>query len=277
MKLETKIGFVGAGSMAQAIAEGLVASGTVEASSIAASATSDRFRSWWEERGIKFGTDNNDVIEKSDVVFIAVKPHLYIGMFDRLSDERRRYGDKLWISILAGVVLSDLDFAVNKVTKEPALRIVRSMPNTPVKVRKGSVAVTLSEGCSSQDRNVVSTLFSAVGRCVEVPERLQNSFAAMAGSGPAYIYQVIEALADGGVMMGLPRDLAQEHAAAMVEGAAGMVLSQGKHPGHLKDEVCSPGGSTIRGVEQLEKGGVRAAVMAAVKAAAERNEELGKK
>jgi len=277
MKLETKIGFVGAGSMAQAIAEGLIASGTVDASNIAASATSGRFQKWWEERGIKFGTDNNEVIENSDVVFIAVKPHLYTGMFDRLADERRKYGDKLWISILAGVVLSDLDFAVNKVTKEPALRIVRSMPNTPVKVRKGSVAVTLSDGCSSNDREVVFTLFSGVGRCVEVPERLQNSFAAMAGSGPAYIYQIIEALADGGVMMGLPRDLAQEHAAAMVEGAAGMVLSQGKHPGHLKDEVCSPGGSTIRGVEQLEKGGVRAAVMAAVKAAAERNEELGKK
>ena len=115
----------------------------------------------------------------------------------------------------------------------------------------------------------------------------------MAGSGPAYIYQVrhagtwppavtchvqvIEALADGGVMMGLPRDLAQEHAAAMVEGAAGMVLSQAKHPGQLKDEVCSPGGSTIRGVDMMERGGVRAALMAAVRAAAERNEELGKK
>merc|ERR1712029_1045700 len=253
MGLENKIGFVGAGSMAQAIAEGLIASGTVDASNIAASATSGRFQKWWEERSIKFWTDNNEVIENSDVVFISVKPHLYIVMFDRLSDERRRYGDKLWISILAGVVLSDLDFAVNKVTKEPALRIVRSMPNTPVKVRKGRVAVTLSEGCSSQDRNVVSTLFSAVGRCVEVPERLQNSFAGMAGSGPAYIYQIIEALADGGVMMGLPRDLAQEHAAAMVEGAAGMVLSQGKHPGHLKDEVCSPapsGGSRCWRVEE---------------------------
>merc|ERR1719225_1790038 len=198
-------------------------------------------------------------------------------MFDKLSDERRRYPDKLWVSIMAGVTLSDLNLAINKVTAQPALRIVRSIPNTPVKVRKGSVAVTLSEGCSGPDREVVFSIFSSVGRTVEIPERLQNSFAAMAGSGPAYIYQVIEALADGGVLMGLPRDLAMEHAAAMVEGAAGMVLTGGKHPAALKDDVCSPGGSTIRGVQRLEQGGVRAAFMGAVQAAAERNEELGKK
>jgi len=277
MKLETKIGFVGAGAMAQAIAGGLLASGSIEAGNILASATSGRFKAWWEERGVTFMVDNNAVIEASDVVFVAVKPHLYSGMFDKLNDERRRYSDKLWVSIMAGVTLSDLNLAINKVTAQPALRIVRTIPNTPVKVRKGSVAVTFSEGCSGPDREVVFSIFSSVGRTVEIPERLQNSFAAMAGSGPAYIYQVIEALADGGVMMGLPRDLAMEHAAAMVEGAAGMCLSQGKHPAHLKDEVCSPGGSTIKGVEQLEKGGVRAAMMAAVKAAAERNEELGKK
>ena len=125
------------------------------------------------------------------MVFIAVKPHLYQGMLSRLQDQGRRYGDKLWVSIMAGVVLTDLTAAVNSVTKDLASRIVRSIPNTPVKVRKGSIGVTLSEGCSSQDREVVLTLFSSVGRCVEIPERLQNSFAAMAGSGPAYIYQVI--------------------------------------------------------------------------------------
>ena len=216
-------------------------------------------------------------MQESEVVFISVKPHLYQGMFSRLQDEGRKYGDKLWVSIMAGVVLTDLTAAVNRVTSALATRIVRSIPNTPVKVRKGSVGITLSEGCSGRDKEVVFTLFSSVGRAVEIPERLQNSFAAMAGSGPAYIYQVIEALADGGVMMGLPRDLAMEHAAAMVEGAAGMVLAGGKHPAGLKDEVCSPGGSTIRGVQRLEQGGGRAAFMGAVQAAAERNEELGKK
>jgi len=275
-KLETKIGFVGGGAMAQAIAEGLVTSGTVDPVNIMASATSDRFKDWWTSRKMTFLTDNHSVISSSEVVFISVKPNLYINMLDTLKKEGRKYEDKLWVSIMAGVVVSDLTSAISKVT-DLVGRVVRSMPNTPVKVRKGSVAVTFSEGCSTQDRETVTTIFSSVGRCNEVPERLQNAFAAMAGSGPAYIYQVIEALADGGVMMGLPRDLAMEHAAAMVEGSAGMVLEGGKHPAALKDEVCSPGGSTIRGVQKLEEGGVRAAFMSAVQAAAERNEELGKK
>jgi len=144
----------------------------------------------------------------------------------------------------------------------------------------GSVGVTYNEYCSDEDKALVSLLFASVSRAVEIPERLQNAFAAMAGSGPAYIYQVIEALADGAVMMGLPRDLANEHAAAMVQGAATMVLEgakEGKHAAKLKDEVCSPGGSTIRGVQKLEEGGVRAAFMGAIQAAAMRNEELGKK
>jgi len=159
----------------------------------------------------------------------------------------------------------------------PCARVVRTMPNTPVKVRKGSMSVTFSEECTDDDKDLVITLCSSVGKCDEIPERLQNAFAAMAGAGPAYIYQVIEALADGGVRMGLPRAMAMEHAAAMVEGAGAMVLQAGKHPAQLKDEVCSPGGSTIRGVQKLEEGGVRAAFISAVQAAAERNEELGKK
>jgi len=275
-KLETKIGFVGGGAMAQAIAEGLVTSGTVDPSNIMASATTSRFKEWWTSRKMTFNTDNHAVITSSEVVFISVKPHLYLDMLTTLNKDGRQYSDKLWVSIMAGVVLSDLISAIGKVT-DMAGRVVRSMPNTPVKVRKGSIAVTFSEGCSALDRDTVTTIFSSVGRCTEVPERLQNAFAAMAGSGPAYIYQVVEALADGGVMMGLPRDLALEQAAAMVEGSAAMVLQTGKHPAALKDEVCSPGGSTIRGVQKLEQGGVRAAFMSAVQSAAERNEELGKK
>ena len=201
---------------------------------------------------------------------------------------------------------------MGQVTSQPALRIVRTIPNTPVKVRRGSVAVTFSEGCSGQDKEVVNTIFSrwvrtgvwylyftvcvqcgsvlrAAGatselvRChgrvrsrLHLPGEVTQARGLLQSRVTCHV-QVIEALADGGVMMGLPRDLAQEHAAAMVEGAAGMVLSQAKHPGQLKDEVCSPGGSTIRGVDMMERGGVRAALMAAVRAAAERNEELGKK
>jgi len=275
-KIEERIGFVGGGAMAQAIAEGLLASGTVLPAGLMASAATGRTRSWWESRGVEFSEDNHAVVEACSVVVVAVKPHLYTEVLHKLAGEGRRYGAKLWVSIMAGVVLSDLTNAISLVT-DAVQRVVRTIPNTPVKVRKGSVGVTYSEGCSAEDRHLVFTMFSSVARCTEIPEKLQNAFAAMAGSGPAYIYQVIEALADGAVMMGLPRALATEQAAAMVEGAAGMVLVGDKHPALLKDEVCSPGGSTIRGVQKLEQGGVRAALMGAVQAAAERNEELGKK
>merc|ERR1711915_638808 len=271
----SKICFVGAGSMAQAIAGGLVDSGIVEPSNITASATSNRVKDWWTERGMGFSMDNNAVIEEAEVVFIAVKPHLYKSMLGVLDPAKLIYTNKLWVSIMAGVTLEDLVRNLGQIT-ESVGRVVRSIPNTPLMVRKGSVAVTFSEGCTEEDKKLVDKLFSSAGRCVEVPERLQNPFAAMCGSGPAFIYQVIEALADGGVMMGLPRDLATEQAAAMVEGAAGMVLRGDKHPARLKDEVCSPGGSTIRGVQKLEEGGVRAAFMNAVQAASDRNEELGK-
>jgi len=275
-KVDQKIGFLGAGAMAQAVAEGLVSSGTVDASNIIASATSDRFKSWWDQKNIKFTTDNSLLVSESSVVFVAVKPHLYTGAINALAAKGANYTDsKLFVSIMAGVTVKDLQEALKAIT--PCARVVRTMPNTPVKVRKGSMSVTFSEECTDDDKDLVITLCSSVGKCDEIPERLQNAFAAMAGAGPAYIYQVIEALADGGVRMGLPRAMAMEHAAAMVEGSGAMVLQAGKHPAQLKDEVCSPGGSTIRGVQKLEEGGVRAAFISAVQAAAERNEELGKK
>lgn len=275
-KIEQRIGFVGGGAMAQAIAEGLLSSGTVSGPLLMASAMTNRTQGWWTDRGVEFTTDNHSVVEACQVVVIAVKPHLYSDMLHSLAREGRKYGDKLWISIMAGVTLADLTTAISLVTDRTD-RVVRTIPNTPCKVQKGSVGVTYSGGCSGEDKATVTTVFSSVARVSELPERLQNAFAAMAGSGPAYLYQVIEALSDGGVMMGLPRVLATEHAAAMVEGAAAMVLQGDKHPATLKDEVCSPGGSTIRGVQKLEQGGVRAAFMSAVQAAAERNEELGKK
>jgi len=271
-----KIGFLGAGAMAQAIGEGLLSSGTLESGDMMASAASNRFEGWWTERDVPFVTNNHELVNCCSIVVIAVKPHLYKGVASALASLGHRYEEKLWVSIMAGVTLSDLESNLGMIT-DFLKRVVRTIPNTPVKVRKGSVGVTFSDGCTDLDKDIVNTIFSSVARCTEIPERLQNAFAAMAGSGPAYIYQVVEALADGGVLMGLPRDLAMEHAAAMVEGAACMVTnSEGKHPAKLKDEVCSPGGSTIRGVQKLEEGGVRAAFMAAVQAAAERNAELGK-
>merc|ERR1712142_1103886 len=148
-KLETKIGFVGGGAMAQAIAEGLVTSGTVDPSNIIASATTSRFKEWWTSRKMTFNTDNHAVITSSEVVFISVKPHLYLDMLTSLNKEGRQYSDKLWVSIMAGVVLSDLITAIEQVTVM-AGRVVRSMPSTPIIVRKGNIAVSFSDGCTSR-------------------------------------------------------------------------------------------------------------------------------
>jgi len=266
--------------MAQAIAGGILESKTLGSESIHASATSNRFESWWTSRGMSFTIDNAECLNKSQVIVLAVKPHLYTEVFRRLADQGVKAENKLWVSIMAGVTLEDLQAAISTVTGGSGIsdRVVRTIPNTPCKVGEGSVAVTYNMNCSQEDKVLVTKIFSGVARVTEIPERLQNAFAAMAGSGPAYIYQVIEAMADGGVMMGLPRALAVEHAAATVRGAATMVMQEKeKHSAQLKDEVCSPGGSTIRGVHKLEEGGVRVAFINAIQAACNRNEELGKK
>jgi len=264
--------------MAQAIAGGILDSKSLDSGSIHASATSNRFESWWTSRNMSFTTNNTECLNKSNVIVLAVKPHLYSDAIRTLADQGVKVKDKLWVSIMAGVTLEDLQAAIFTISSDAEDRVVRTIPNTPCKVREGSVAVTYNPACNNEDRAIVEKIFSGVARVTEIPERLQNAFAAMAGSGPAYIYQVIEAMADGGVMMGLPRALAVEHAAATVRGAATMVLQESdKHSAQLKDEVCSPGGSTIRGVHKLEEGGVRIAFMNAIQAACNRNEELGKK
>jgi len=170
----------------------------------------------------------------AELVFITVRPNLYEDMLTSLNKEDRQYPSKLWVSIMAGVELSDLTAAIGMVTPM-AGRVVRSMPSTPVIVRRGNTAVTFSEGCSSEDRNTIITIFSSLGRCTQLPEKQQNAFSALARSGPAHLYKVIEAMADDGVMMGLPRDLAMEQAASMIEGTAAMVLQAGNHPAAIKE------------------------------------------
>jgi len=170
----------------------------------------------------------------AELVFITVRPSLYEDMLTSLNKEDRQYPSKLWVSIMAGVELSDLTAAIGMVTPM-AGRVVRSMPSTPVIVRRGNTAVTFSEGCSSEDRNTIITIFSSLGRCTQLPEKQQNAFSALARSGPAHLYKVLEAMADDGVMMGLPRDLAMEQAASMIEGTAAMVLQAGNHPAAIKE------------------------------------------
>jgi pyrroline-5-carboxylate reductase len=187
-----------------------------------------------------------------------------------LQEIREEAKDKLVISIVAGVKLSALREVAGM-----GVRIVRVMPNTPALIHRGAAAYSTGPDVTAEDANVVEKIFSAVGKVFRVKEELLDVVTGLSGSGPAYIYIVIEALADAGVLMGLPRDLALQLAAQTVAGAAEMVLQSGLHPAQLKDMVTSPGGTTIAGIEALEASGIRAAFLSAVRAATERSIELG--
>ena len=255
--------------MAAALAKGFVNAGIVSPESLIGS---DRVSAGREAFGQEIGcetTDSNaEALTKAKVVFLAFKPH----QLDEATEAVRDQFDEshLVISILAGVRLAKLDAACGGRT-----RLVRVMPNTPALVGEGACGYALGQSATAEDGELVKRLLSAVGVAYEVKERLIDAVTGLSGSGPAYGYMIIEALSDGGVAAGLPRDISTRLAAQTMLGAAKMVLETGKHPGELKDMVCSPGGTTIEGVHELEEGGVRSALINAVRAATERAVELG--
>jgi pyrroline-5-carboxylate reductase len=197
-------------------------------------------------KGFSATNSNEEVCKKAkDVVLIAVKPNIVEEVCDEI---RKVNSTALIISIAAGIRVETLEKHL------PGRRVVRVMPNTPCLVGEAASGFSMGCLCNDEDRNIVQTIFGAVGIAEEIKEVLLNAVTGLSGSGPAYVYQFIEALADGGVRSGLPRDVAMQLAAQTVKGAAEMVLQTGEHPGSLKDNVCSPGGTTIAGVEALESG-----------------------
>jgi pyrroline-5-carboxylate reductase len=201
------------------------------------------------------------------LIVIAVKPQIIAGV---LPDLQRMIGPAtIVLSIAAGATLANLEAGLGSAA------IVRSMPNTPSHVREGVTAVAYEESLPAQDAAAARTLFESIGLVVRVEERWLDAVTGLSGSGPAYVYVLIEALADGGVKMGLPRDTAQLLAAQTVSGAARLLLDSHEHAGVLKDRVASPGGTSIAGLHELERGGLRAALLSAVEAAAQRSHELG--
>ena len=216
---------------------------------------------------IRVGPANHEAVAWADVVVLAVKPQALPAVLSELGP---LLAHALVISIVAGVKIRTI---VEQITG--AVRVVRAMPNIPALVREGVTALTLGHGVSENDSHVARAVFDAVGRVVLVEERLMDAVTGLSGSGPAYVFQAIEALADGGVMMGLPRQTAELLAAQTVRGAARLGLESGVHPAQLKDRVASPGGTTIAGLHRLEQGGFRATLMAAVEAATTRSKELG--
>ena len=269
MASKLNIGFLGAGKMATALAKGFVHAEIVMPKEIIASDPHDAARkSFTAEVGAKVTASNADVAKSATVLVLATKPDQVVAA---LSEIRGGFSDKhLLISIAAGVTLARLESAL------PAgARVIRVMPNTPALVGQGASAFALGKNATAADGELAKKLLSAVGAAFQVKENLLDAVTGLSGSGPAYVYQFIEALSDGGVAAGLPRDVATRLAAQTVLGAAKMVLETGQHPGALKDQVTSPGGTTIEGLHELEKGKLRATVMNAVRAATEKSKKLG--
>ncbi len=268
--LNQKIGFVGAGQMATALAQGFVRAELTGGERLwAADPIAESAQRFAERTGGSIAAGNSDLVEKAEVIFLAVKPQQMGAVLDEICP--RLTPGKLVVSIAAGVSIARISAALGAQT-----RIVRVMPNTPCLVGRGACGFCLSPAATEADAALVEQLLRAVGIAFCVPEKLMDAVTGLSGSGPAFVYTIIEALSDGGVRMGLPRNVATALAAQTVAGAAEMVLSTGEHTGALKDRVTSPGGTTIAGIQALEDGGLRAALMAAVEAATERSMELGR-
>jgi pyrroline-5-carboxylate reductase len=265
----TTIGFIGAGNMGEALIRGLVGGKVVRPADLWISEP-DAVRRARLVKGyrVRAAADNADLARRCDVIVLAVKPQMMSGVLAAIAPAAGR--PKLVVSIAAGVTLGSLESALRA-------RLVRTMPNTPALVGEGATAIAWGRGVTAADKALVGKLFGAVGTTVEIPESLMDAVTGLSGSGPAYVFTVIQALADGGVQAGLPRATALQLAAQTVLGAAQMVLATGAHPIQLRDQVASPGGTTIRGIAELEERGVHGAFMAAVRAAAERSKELSVK
>jgi pyrroline-5-carboxylate reductase len=269
---DVRVGFLGGGAMGEALAAGVLAAGAQRERVRAADPDPARRKQLEQAVGIAASDDNASVVEASDVVVLAVKPGLIAGVLGALGGPgESALARPLWVSIAAGVPLAALAAAL-----PPGARIVRAMPNTPALVRAGATAYVASSACSAADRALARALFEAVGSAWEAPsEALLDAVTGLSGSGPAYVFVFLEALSDAGVRMGLPRDAATALAIQTVLGAAKLAQETGRHPAALKDQVTSPGGTTIAGLERLEAHGFRAAVHEAVAAATRRSRELG--
>lgn len=265
-----RVGFIGAGKMATALAKGLCNSGFTTADRIIGSDVSAEAREHFlAETGGRAIESNVDVVTQSEIVVVAVKPHQVKQVLTEL--HHHATPKHLILSIAAGVSLETM---LNVLGHHR--RLVRVMPNTPCLVGSSASAFCLGGAATPEDGAVVEKLLSSVGIAFALPENLLDAVTGLSGSGPAYVCVIIEALSDGGVRMGLPRDVATKLAAQTVMGSAKLVLETGKHPGALKDAVASPGGTTIAGLHELERGALRAALMNAVEAATTRSRELGR-
>jgi len=270
MTMEKKIAFLGGGNMAEALIKGVILSGTAKPEKIlVADISADRLEHLRKNFSISIQRTNNEAAREAEIIVLSVKPQV----IDKVLAEIAPVVDakKLIVSIAAGVSLARIENALKK-----GSRVVRAMPNAPALVLAGAAALSAGNNATSEDVSLAKGIFDSVGRSVVMDEKLLDAVTGLSGSGPAYVFMIIDALSDAGVKEGLPRQLALELAAQTVYGSAKMVLETKEHPAKLRDMVTSPGGTTIEGLHALEKGKLRATMMNAVEAATARSRELGK-
>lgn len=268
--MEKKIGFIGCGNMSKAIIAGLVAAGQIAAENIwvfdRKPATNKMMQ---DQYGITPAESAEEVARQVDILFGAVKPNVILNVLKDVAGSLNK--DSVVVSIAAGVTLDSLAAVLGHDRK-----IIRVMPNTPSLVNEGMTSVTPNVLVSEEEAREVLSIFNGFGRAELVPEYLIHSVVGVSGSAPAYVFMFIEAMADAAVLGGMPRDQAYRFAAQAVKGSAEMVLQTGKHPGELKDMVCSPGGTTIEAVKALEEKGLRAAIMDAMQRCMAKSENMSR-
>lgn len=267
--LERTIAFIGAGNMAEALIKGLLRAGTARPDSlIATGRREERLDTLRRTYGVRTTLDNVAAVREADVVVLAVKPQALDKVLRQVAPAADQ--KKLFISVAAGVPISVMERRLGQ-----GMRVIRTMPNTPSLVGMGACALAPGEHASEEDMAVASRVFQSVGITTVVEENLLDAVTGLSGSGPAYIFLIIEALSDAGVKVGLPRYTAQKLAAQTVLGSAQLLIETNTHPGQLKDQVTSPGGTAIAGLHTLEAGGLRTTLINAVEEATRRSRELG--
>ena len=270
MSIFKKIAFLGGGNMAEALIKGMLSAEVATSRQMVVTDTSPARLNYLKKYNINLAKSNQEAVQEAEIVLLCVKPQVMDAVLAEIAAAAD--SKKLVISIAAGITISRIEKAL---TSNP--RVIRVMPNTPALVLSGAAGLAKGSSATSEDMVLALEIFDAVGRAVVVDEKLMDAVTGLSGSGPAFVFTVIEALSDAGVKVGIPRPLALELAAQTVFGSAKMVLETKEHPAKLRDMVTSPGGTTIAGMHELEKGKLRAVLMNAVEAAANRSKELGGK
>lgn len=266
--MSKKIGFIGCGNMGSPILGGLIKSGFVSSDEIIVSTkTESSSKKIKDEYNVLTTLDSKMVAREAETLILAVKPNMYKQIVEEIEGELTE--DKLIITIAAGITINNMEEWLGDDAK-----IIRTMPNTPALVGEAMSAVCPNKNISKEELEYCKKIFESFGECVELEEKYFDGFIAVAGSSPAYVYMFIEAMADGAVKLGIPRTKAYKMAAQSVLGSAKMVLETGKHPGELKDSVCSPAGTTIEAVAELEKLGFRNSVIQAMDKCAEKSKNM---